>query len=123
MQEKSADTAFEQGVRDAFQGIMEGIMIDAVVQTALVIVKTMPNVPSYYASMFQLIEVLMLIGSIFAVFKIETWKFMYLLGWILAMGFLDYVKLVEHWLFVLYACVGIPILIIRIYTEIRKMAE
>jgi hypothetical protein len=111
---------FERGVRDAFQDTLEGMVAGVLIQVTLTILKTMPDVPSYYASLIQLIEVLLLIGSIFVVFQIETWRFMYLLGWILAMWFLDYAGLVEHWLFIVYACVGIPTLIIRIFKEITK---
>lgn len=108
----------EEGFGDAFQDTVEGIGAGALISATLGIMKTLPDVPSYYPLMFQLIEVAMLIGSIFAVFQIKSWRFTYLLGWLIGMWILYYVNLVEPWLFILYAAVGIPVLVIRVLKKI-----
>lgn len=108
----------EEGFRDVFRDTIEGIAAGALIQATVEAIKTLPNVPSYYPALFQLIEVAMLIGSILAVFEIESWRFMYLLGWIIGMWILYSVKLVEPWLFYLYVGVGIPVLTARILKEL-----
>jgi hypothetical protein len=109
---------FEEGARDAFWDTVQGIVVGGFINVALEIMKTTPYVPSYYTSLLQLLQVVILIGSIFAVFQIESWRFMYLLGWLIAMWFLYSVNLVESWLFILYAVVGIPVLLIRILKQL-----
>jgi hypothetical protein len=109
-----------EGLRDAFKDTIEGIVALALLSATITILKTTPNLPSYYPLMLQLVEIAMLFGSIFVVFQIESWRFTYLIGWLLGMWILYYVKLVDLWLFILYAAVGVPSLVAKFFKMTSK---
>jgi hypothetical protein len=115
---RSRDDSLIEGAREAFWDTVEGIAVGGIMNALLEAMKTTPYVPSYYPSLLQLLQVVILIGSIFAVFEIESWRFLYLLGWLIAMWFLYSVNLVEPWLFILYTVVGIPVLLIRVFQKL-----
>jgi hypothetical protein len=104
----------EEGFRTAIENVVSGIVIGALISAFLPILKTFSFVPSYYISLFQLIEVANLVGSILIVFAMEKWGFFYLLGWLLGMWIMSYSGLIEMWLLVLYGIVGSVVLVIKI---------
>jgi len=104
----------ERGFRNVIEDIVSGIVLGVFLSAILPILKTLPSIPSYYISLFQLIEVVNLFGSIFVVFAMEKWGFFYLLGWLLGMWVMSYTGLVEYWLLVLYGTVGIIVLVLKI---------
>jgi len=99
----------QDGIRDAIVGILEGI----IVSTVLGIIPLFPNVPSYYVGIIQLFQALYLIAGILVILKMESWKFWYLVGWLIGMWIMSSTGLVESWLFVLYLVVAVPTLIIK----------
>lgn len=99
----------ESGFRDAIVGILEGIIVSAV----LGIIPLIPSVPSYYLGLVQLIEALLLIGGIVVILAMESWGFWYLLGWLFGMWIMSSAGLIESWLFILYVIVGVIVLITK----------
>jgi hypothetical protein len=104
-----------KGFKEAFEGVVGGIIIS----TLWAIIPTLPFVPSYYVGIFQLLQVVSLVGGIFLIFAMESWGLGYLLGWLLGMWALSSVGLVESWLFTLYAVVGAVVIIGKIFQKIE----
>jgi hypothetical protein len=100
---------FEDGIGAAFWGTITGLMLSVV----LVVGKTLG--PSY-ASMFAIIEVFNLLGTILFVTKMKYLGSGYLLGYLFGFGLSAIFNFEEPWVFLLYAFVGIPLIFIR-FTE------
>jgi hypothetical protein len=105
----------QSGFRDALIEILEGIIVSAV----LGIIPLIPNVPSYYVGMIQLIQALYLIVGILVILKMKSWKFWYLIGWLIGMWIMSTAGLIESWLFIVYAVVGVPTLITKALQKAR----
>lgn len=97
------------GFRDAVVGILEGIIVSAV----LGIIPLIPNVPSYYVGIIHLFEVVYLVGGILVILAMESWGFWYLLGWLFGMWVMSSTGLIESWLFLLYLIVGAVVLFLK----------
>jgi len=104
----------QSGLRDAVMGILEEIRVSSV----LGIIPLIPNVPSYYVGIIQLIEVVYLVGGILVILAMESWGFWYLLGWLFGMWIMSTAGLVESWLFTLYV-VGAVVLLVKILKKLR----
>lgn len=98
------------GFNDAAVGIVEGILVSSV----LGIIPLIPNVPSYYVGIIQLIGAVYLIGGILVILAMESWGLWYLLGWLFGMWIMSSGGLVESWLFTLYAIVGIFTMVMKV---------
>jgi hypothetical protein len=103
------------GFRDAIEGVVAGIILS----TILGVIPKLPSVPSYYVGIFQLIEVVNLLGSILLVFAMESWGAWYLIGWICGMWIMSSAGLVESWLFTIYAIVGVLVLIGKVLQKAK----
>ena len=102
------------GFRDAVEGVLAGIILSAI----LGVIPKLPSVPSYYIGIIQLIEVVNLFGSIVFVFRMESWGAWYLIGWLFGMWIMSSARLVESWLFTLYAVLGLIVLIGKILQKL-----
>lgn len=102
------------GFSDAIVGVVAGIVVSAI----LGVIPTLPFVPSYYVGIFQLFEVISLVGGIVLIFAMESWGFGFLMGWLFGMWIMSSAGLVESWLFMLYAVVGLIVLIGKILQKL-----
>lgn len=105
----------ESGLGSAVIEVLEGIVLSAVIG----IIPKLPMVPSYYAGIFQLVEVLFFVGSILVVLAMESWGFWYLLGWLFGMWIMSNTGLVDSGLFSLYAVVGAVVLFVKILKKLK----
>jgi len=105
----------QSGFRDAVIGILEGIIVSAV----LGIIPKIPLVPSYYVGIIQLIEAVYLVAGILVILAMESWGFWYLLGWLFGMWIMSSTGLVESWLLTLYAIVGAVVLLVKILKKLK----
>jgi len=96
----------ERGLVNAIREVLEGIILSAV----LGIIPKLPLMPSYYAGIFQLIQAVYLIVGILVILKMESWGFWYLAGWLFGMWIMSTAGLIESWLFIIYAVVGVLVL-------------
>jgi len=103
------------GFREAIEGVIGGIIVSAI----LGVIPTLPFVPSYYVGIFQLLEVISLVGGILLIFAMESWGFGYLIGWLFGMWIMSSAGLVESWLFTLYAVVGAVVFIGKILQKVE----
>jgi len=106
----------QSGFRNAVIGILEGIILSAV----LGIIPQLQLVPSYYVGIIQLIEAVYLVGGILVILAMESWGFWYLIGWLFGMWIMSTAGLVESWLFIVYAVVGVPALIGKTLQKARS---
>lgn len=106
----------QTGLNNAITEILEGIVLSAI----LGIIPAIPNVPSYYVGIIQLIEVLYLVAGILIILAMESWKFWYLVGWLFGMMIMSTAGLIEPWLFIFYVAVGIPVLIIKAFRKVSS---
>jgi hypothetical protein len=106
----------QSGIRDAIIGILEGIIVSSV----LGIIPLIPNIPSYYVGIIELIQVIYLIAGILVILKMESWKFWYLVGWLIGMWIMSTAGLIQSWLFIVYAVVGVPTLITKALQKARS---
>ena len=104
------------GFSDALIGGVLGIFLSAI----LGVIPNLPSIPASYISIFQLFEVVFLIGSILIILKMESWGIGYGVGWLIATGVLSSVGLVESWLFTIYVIVGVLVLIGKILQKIKQ---
>jgi len=102
------------GYGDAVTGVVAGIILSALLEA----IPRLPSVPSYYVGIFQLIEIVNLLGSIVLVFTMESWGAWYLIGWLVGMWIMFYAGLVESWLFTIYVIVGAIALIGKILQKL-----
>lgn len=100
----------ESRLRDAIVDVLEGIIVSAV----LGIFTLITNVPSNYVAIFQLLEIMFLIGGMLVILVMEKWKLGYLLGWLIGMSIMSSLGLIESWLFILYAVVGLLTLFLNV---------
>jgi hypothetical protein len=103
------------GFSEAVKGGIGGFIVSAFLQ----VIATLPSLPSYYAGIFRLFEVVSLVGGILLIFAMETWGCGYLLGWLFGMWVASTAGLVESWLFTIYAIVGAVVL----FGKILEKAE
>jgi|WetSurMetagenome_2_1015567.scaffolds.fasta_scaffold779365_1 hypothetical protein len=100
---------FEDGIDAAFGGTIAGFVLSVVFAVGKMLA------PSY-SSLFALIEVLNLLGTILFVTKMKYLGSGYLLGYLIGFGLSAAFNFEEPWVFLLYAFVGIPLIFIR-FTE------
>lgn len=50
----------------------------------------------------------------------HAWGLRYLSGWLFGMWAMSTVNLVESWLFIVYAVVGVPVLILKVAQKVRS---
>lgn len=105
-----------KGFKEAIAEVVAGFVLSVV----LGIIPTLPNIPSYYVGLFQLLEIAIFVGSILAILKLESWGFWYLGGWLFGMWIMSISGLIENWLFILYLVVGGVVLVIKL---IKKSGE
>lgn len=108
--------SIESGLRGAVLGALGGFILS----TLLGVIPTLSFVPSYYVGIFQLFEVVSLVGGILLIFAMESWGFGYLLGWLVGMWVMSLSGLVEPWLFTLYAIVGAVVLVMKIVQKAER---
>jgi len=84
------------------------------------IIPQLQLVPSYYVGIIQLIEAVYLVGGILVILAMESWGFWYLIGWLFGMWIMSTAGLVESWLFIVYAVVGVPALIGKTLQKARS---
>ena len=107
---------FGQGLGDAFEEAMNGIIIVAF-SIAINAISATGLFPSGFMQFFELINIIALASLLFGFQKVGI---MYLIGWIFGMFIMIPSGLLGFWDAVLY--VGAPILIIaiRVYTWIQN---
>jgi hypothetical protein len=105
-----------RGFREAIEGVVGGIIVSAI----LGVIPTLPFVPSYYVGIFQLFEVISLVGGILLIFAMESWGFGYLIGWLFGMWIMSSAGLVESPLFTLYAVVGAVVFIGKFLQKVEE---
>jgi len=106
----------EKGLKEAVAGVLAGIILQAV----LGIIPTLPNIPTHYVALFQLIPIINLIGSIVVVTAFESWGFWYLIGWLFGMWIMSSTGFVESWVFILYLVVGGVVFVLKL---LKKLGE
>jgi len=107
---------FEDGFKAAFVGAITGLVISII----LVLIKVFGPM---YSSSVTLIELGSLVASILLITKLKYWATGYLAGYLLAMWLLSFIGLAETWLFLLYALVGIPVIILRFFGKIADFLD
>ena len=101
------------GFSNAIAEVVVGIILSAI----LGVIPALP-VSSYYVGIFQLLEVISLVGGIVLIFAMESWGFGFLIGWLFGTWIMSSAGLVESWLFTLYAVVGLIVLIGKILQKL-----
>lgn len=99
----------KSGVGNAIVEVIVGIILSAI----LGIIPKLPLVPASYVGIFQLFDVLFLVGSILVIHEMESWGIGYLVGWLFAAWIMSIAGLVESWLFTIYAVVGGVTLLVK----------
>lgn len=94
----------------AIAEVIAGIVLSIV----LGIIPILPFVPDDYKLLAQLFEVVLLVGSIVVIQKMESWGISYLLGWLFGTWLMSLAGLVEDWQIGLYAVVGLVTLFTKI---------
>jgi len=100
----------EGGFHEAIIGALAGFFLS----TILAVIPELLSMPDSYVGIFQLLDVVFLIGSILVILKMETWGIGYLAGWLFGTWIMSIAGLVEEWLFTVYVVVGIIALITKI---------
>lgn len=106
----------QSGLRDAIEETVGGFILS----TFLGIIPLIPNMPSYYVGMIRLFEVIYLVAGILVILAMESWKLLYLLGWLFGMWIMSTAGLVESWLFIVYVVVGVPVLIVKAFQKAKS---
>jgi hypothetical protein len=104
-----------EGLSDAMWGAIEGAILSCLFSVFSEVVVTLPDVPSYAIGIFQLLGVVLLVGSMLVVPKMKLWRIAYLIGWLLGTWIMYTAGLVESWLLVVYVIVGILAFIGKIF--------
>jgi hypothetical protein len=107
---------FEDGIKAAILGILTGLVTSSI----LVVIKELGPTYASYGTLFELVN---LVGSILVITKFKHIGSGYLAGYILGFGILSYVGLVETWLFILYAVVGVPIIVSRFTEKVQDILD
>ena len=97
---------FEDGLKAAIGGVVSGIIISAIFQV-------LKSLGPEYASYIALFELVNLAGSIMAIAKLKYLASGYLIGFLAGLWLMSLSGLVESWLLLLYAIVGIPVIVGR----------
>ena len=109
-----------EGIEKGFSEAIVGVVVGIVLSALLGVIPTLSFVPSYFAGICQLLEVISLVGGILLIFAMESWGLGYLLGWLFGMWIMSNTGLVESWLFTLYAVVGVVVIVVKILEKVEK---
>ena len=90
---------------------------------SLILLGIKASIGPTYASYVSIFELFNLLGSITIMTKFKYWASGYLIGYLFAITILSYIGLAESWLVVLYAIVGIPIIILRFFGKVADFLD
>ena len=110
--------SIEEGFKEAIVGVVGGIVLSVFLR----IIPTLPDIPSYYVGLFQLLEIVIFVGSILVILKFESWGFWYLGGWLFGMWIMSISGLIENWLLILYLVVGGVVLVTKLMKKLGKIS-
>lgn len=106
-------------IQSGFRNAIVGVLLGIIFSTILGAISKIPSVPPQYVGIIRLIQVVYLVAGILVILAMESWAFWYLIGWLLGIWIMYSVGLVESWLFVVYAIIGVVVLVVKILRKAR----
>jgi hypothetical protein len=97
---------FKAGFKASLKGAFVGVILSVVFST----IKQLTPTYTVFVDLFLLLN---LVGSVLLITKLKYWGSGYLVGYLFAIWVMNYFGLIETWLVMLYAVVGVAYIIIR----------